>query len=86
MMIGRATPPEPAIAPSTQLSPPALNASAKTLTAAASPPDVHQCVTSRSTACDEAAPKVSTLKALASAVYRIDLFIIKFFSKSVRCQ
>src|SRR5690606_4264650 len=47
-MIGRAVEPLPAIAPSTHLSPPsASNFSARTLTAAASPPDVHQCVTSR---------------------------------------
>jgi hypothetical protein len=50
-MIGRAVPPEPAMAPSTHLLPVASNALASSATAAASPPDVHQCVTSRSVAC-----------------------------------
>src|SRR5689334_3221372 len=48
-MTGRATSPEPAIAPSTHLLPVALNALANSATAAASPPDVHQWVTSSST-------------------------------------
>ena len=42
IMIGRAVPPEPAIAPSTHLLPVASNALASSATAAASPPDVHQ--------------------------------------------
>jgi hypothetical protein len=50
MMIGRAVPPEPAIAPSIHVLPVAFHASANLPTAAASPPDVHQCVTSSSTA------------------------------------
>jgi hypothetical protein len=49
-MIGRAVPPDPAIAPSSQVLPVAFHASANLETAAASPPDVHQCVTSSSTA------------------------------------
>src|SRR4051812_14952910 len=48
-MTGRAVSPAPAIAPSTQWLPVALNALANSATAAASPPDVHQWVTSRST-------------------------------------
>ena len=50
IMIGLAVPPDPAIAPSTQVLPVALNALANSATAAASPPEVHQCVTSRSVA------------------------------------
>ena len=49
IMTGRAVSPDPAIAPSTQWLPVALNALANSATAAASPPDVHQWVTSRST-------------------------------------
>ena len=51
IMIGRAVSPPPAMAPSTQLSPVASKALASSATAAASPPEVHQCVTSRSVAC-----------------------------------
>jgi hypothetical protein len=50
IMMGRATSPPPATAPSTQVSPEASKASAKRDTAAASPPEVHQCMTSSSTA------------------------------------
>jgi len=50
MMIGRAVPPDPAMAPSIHLSPDASNALAISLTAAASPPLVHQWVTSSSVA------------------------------------
>jgi hypothetical protein len=50
IMIGRAVEPPPAIAPSTHLLPVASKAAASSATAAASPPDVHQCVTSRSVA------------------------------------
>jgi hypothetical protein len=49
-MMGRAVPPEPAIAPSSHVLPVAFHASANLDTAAASPPDVHQCVTSSSIA------------------------------------
>src|SRR6266496_6753285 len=49
IMIGRAMSPEPAMAPSTHLFPVLLKALANSATAAASPPEVHQCVTSRST-------------------------------------
>jgi hypothetical protein len=49
-MTGRAVPPPPAMAPSTQLLPVASNSRANSATAAASPPDVHQWVTSRSVA------------------------------------
>src|SRR5882757_6700742 len=48
-MTGRAVSPDPGMAPSTQWLPVALNALANSATAAASPPDVHQWVTSRST-------------------------------------
>ena len=51
MIAGMDVPPPPAIAPSIHvLSVLALNASAILVTAAASPPDVHQCVTSSSAA------------------------------------
>src|SRR5262245_50291952 len=49
IMTGRATSPDPGMAPSTQWLPVALNALANSATAAASPPEVHQWVTSRST-------------------------------------
>ena len=49
-MIGRAVSPDPAIAPSIHVLPVAFQASANLETAAASPPDVHQCVTSSSIA------------------------------------
>jgi hypothetical protein len=64
MMMGRAVPPEPAIAPSTHVLPVAFHASANFATAAASPPDVHQWVTSNSTAfaVDAAAMAVPTNK------------------------
>ena len=65
IMIGRAVLPEPAIAPSTHLLPVASNALANSATAAASPPDVHQCVTSRSVAC--AAPSGSATDAASAA-------------------
>ena len=48
---GRAVPPDPAMAPSSQLCSVALNAAANSATAAASPPDVHQWVTSSSADC-----------------------------------
>jgi len=47
MMIGRAVPPEPAIAPSTHVLPVAVHASANLETAAASPPDVSSLVLNR---------------------------------------
>jgi hypothetical protein len=50
MNTGRAVLPPPAIAPSIHLLPVALNALANSATATDSPPDVHQCVTSRSVA------------------------------------
>ena len=43
-MIGRAVPPEPAMAPSTHVLPVASKALANSATAAASPPLVHPCV------------------------------------------
>ena len=49
-MTGRAVLPPPAMAPSIHLLPVASNALANSATAAASPPDVHQWVTSRSAA------------------------------------
>src|SRR5215468_8482688 len=49
IMTGRATSPDPGIAPSFHLFPVALNALANSATAAASPPDVHQWMTSSST-------------------------------------
>ena len=55
-MIGLAVPPEPAIAPSTQLWPVALNALANSVTAAASPRLVQQCITSSSVALAALAP------------------------------
>ena len=51
IMIGRAVEPPPAMAPSTHLLPVASKALASSATAAASPPEVHQWVTSRSVAC-----------------------------------
>ena len=42
IMIGRAVPPDPAMAPSIHLLPVASNALANSATAAASPPEVHQ--------------------------------------------
>ena len=65
IMIGRAVPPEPAIAPSTQWLPVASKALANSATAAASPPDVHQWVTSRSVA--EAMPEYDSATVAASA-------------------
>ena len=65
IMIGRAVSPPPAIAPSTHLLPVASNALANSATAAASPPDVHQWVTSRSVA--EAAPENDSATVAASA-------------------
>ena len=65
IMIGRAVLPEPAIAPSTHLLPVASKALASSATAAASPPEVHQWVTSRSVAC--AAPTGSATDAANAA-------------------
>src|SRR5689334_10539259 len=50
IMMGRAVSPPPAMAPSIHLLPVAFQASASLETALASPPEVHQWVTSRSTA------------------------------------
>ncbi len=54
------------MAPSTHLLPVASKALANSATAAASPPDVHQCVTSRSVAC-AAAPSVTAGNATDAA-------------------
>ena len=50
IIIGLATPPDPAIAPSTHVCPVASKALASSATALASPPEVHQWVTSNSVA------------------------------------
>src|SRR6187401_1872132 len=68
-MIGRAVSPEPAIAPSTHLLPVASKALANSATAAASPPEVHQWVTSRSVA--NAAQGTATDAARAAASERL---------------
>src|SRR3546814_19292416 len=67
IMIGRAVLPPPAMAPSTHLLPVALNALANSATAAASPPEVHQCVTYRSAAL--AAPRGRTTAHATAAAH-----------------
>ena len=74
--------PEPAIAPSTHLLPVASNALANSATAAASPPEVHQCVTSRSVA--QPAPAVSATEP-ASAAPKLRNFIETSQSASLQC-
>jgi LacI family transcriptional regulator len=61
IMIGRAVPPPPAMAPSTHLLPVASKALASSATAAASPPEVHQWVTSRSARTEPRDPRVAYL-------------------------
>ena len=76
-MIGRATSPEPAIAPSTHLLPVASNALANSATAAASPPDVHQCVTSTSAALTE---PINAMETVAAKAATIDLYFMWYSS------
>src|SRR3569623_1947351 len=72
MMIGRAVSPEPAIAPSPQWLPVASKAFANSITAADSPPDVHQCVTSRSVAL----AAVPSIRAAARQATTVNFFIV----------
>jgi len=67
MMIGRAVSPLPPMAPSTHLSPPLLvsKAFANYATAAASPPEVHQWVTSQSAARAAVTPPSMAIAAAA---------------------
>src|SRR5262249_11545538 len=84
-MIGRAVSPLPPMAPSTHLSPPrALNESANTLTAAASPPDVHQCVTSQSAACAAVNPPKTETAAAASSLVVYVITFLPFDGASMR--
>src|SRR5262249_28964673 len=85
MMIGRAVSPLPPMAPSTHLSPPrALKESANTFTAAASPPDVHQCVTSQSAACAAVNPPKTETAAAASSLVVYVITFLPFHGASVR--
>ena len=72
IMIGRAVLPPPAMAPSTHLLPVASKALANSATAAASPPDVHQWVTSRSVAEAGARESTKRLRAASAAVDKSD--------------
>ncbi len=69
IMIGRAVLPPPAMAPSIHLLPVASNALANSATAAASPPDVHQWVTSRSVACAAAGGERDVAASKAAVVF-----------------
>ena len=77
IMIGRAVPPEPAIAPSTHVLPVAFQASANLPTAAASPPEVHQWVTSSST---PSAADTVAVAAVSAVPNNIDFNVLDIFS------
>ena len=72
-MTGRALSP-PAIAPSIHVWPLAVNALANSATAAASPPDVHQCITSRSVAFATVALALTKAVAARSCFIRVTIF------------